>query len=155
MRGMRFSMIAWTVEAGLQAIEASRRSNGMPENYKQRPGMHALQTETYSKLQPTPDGLLYHASNRSPRQFEVPLNRYSRLVLDRTALLEVDCRPEDLVKTYLRCGLAVKMSDSNHLNLRFTNLPIDLPNLQHVFDSRLDQGRLPASSCHRSVCKPH
>jgi hypothetical protein len=102
MRGMRFSMIAWTVEAGLQAIEASRRSNGMPEKLQTEAWMHALHTETYSKLQPTPDCLLYHASNCSPRQFEAPLNRYSRLVLDQTALLEVDCRPEDLVKAYLK-----------------------------------------------------
>jgi hypothetical protein len=53
--------------------------------------MHALHAETYSKLQPTPDGLLYHASNCPPRQFEAPLNRYSRLHLDQTALLDVKC----------------------------------------------------------------
>jgi hypothetical protein len=67
---MRFSMIAYAGEINSQAIEASRRSNGMPENRKQRPGMHALHAETYSKLQPTLDGLLYHASNCSPRQLQ-------------------------------------------------------------------------------------
>jgi hypothetical protein len=63
MRGMRFSMIACAGEVKFQAIEAFRRSNG----------------------------LLYHALNCSPRQFEAPLNRYSRLHLDQTALLDVEC----------------------------------------------------------------
>jgi hypothetical protein len=31
-----------------------------------------------------------------------PRKRVSRLVLDPTALLEVDCRPEDLIKTHLK-----------------------------------------------------
>jgi hypothetical protein len=91
MRGMRFSMIACAGEANSQAIEASRRSNGMPKNHKERPGVHALHAETYSKLQPTSDGLLYHAMNCSPRQCKAPLSRYSRLPLDQTALLGVDC----------------------------------------------------------------
>ena len=64
--------------------------------------MHALHTETYSKLQPTPNGLLYQCQTARLGNSRVPRNPCLSLIYGTTALLDVDCRPEDLIKGRLK-----------------------------------------------------